>query len=111
MAKNQGYDITGRKFGKLVVLSKGESKGPGRTTWNCICDCGNEKNIRGDALKSGYTKSCGKCNRSFKRLDSLFSMVPISVNDIKNGADLAGLSFGEYVAKEFVNRVTGGGSR
>lgn len=43
MAKNQGYDITSQRFDKLLVLGKGESKGLGRTTWNCRCDCGNEK--------------------------------------------------------------------
>ena len=47
MAKNTGYDITGQRFGKLMVLGKVESRGPGRTTWNCRCDCGNEKIIAG----------------------------------------------------------------
>lgn len=104
MAKNQGYDITGQRFGKLVVLGKGESKGPGRTAWNCLCDCGNQKTIRGDALKSGYTKSCGHCMRS----EALFDMVPKSIKDVEREAKLQHLSFGQYVAREYVRRVIGG---
>ncbi len=108
MAKNQGYDITGKRFGKLVVLGKGESKGPGRTTWNCLCDCGNKKTIRGDALKSGYAKSCGRCRRSEKAVKSSFLMVPISIEKVKKEAKLQNLSFGQYMAKEYAKRVIGG---
>lgn len=108
MAKNQGYDITGQRFGKLIVLGKGESKGPGRTTWNCHCDCGNEKPIRGDALKSGRTTSCGHCLRNEKTVKSSFNMVPISIKEVKKAADSQHLSFGQYVAKEYARRVIGG---
>lgn len=108
MAKNQGYDITGQRFGKLVVLGKGESKGPGRTTWNCLCDCGNKKIIRGDALKSGYTKSCGQCLRNEKAIKSSFVMVPVSIKEVEKQATSGHLSFGQYVAKEYARRVLGG---
>ncbi len=108
MAKNQGYDITGQRFGKLVVLGKGESKGPGRTAWNCLCDCGNQKTIRGDALKSGRTTSCGRCLRNEEVVKSSFVMVPIPVEEVKKAADSQHLSFGQYVAKEYAKRVIGG---
>lgn len=108
MAKNHGYDITGQRFGKLIVLGKGESKGPGRTTWNCLCDCGNEKTIRGDALKSGYTKSCGNCLRSENAIKSLFVMVPVPIKEVCKEANLQHLTFGQYVAKEYTRRVIGG---
>lgn len=108
MAKNQGYDITGQRFGKLVVLGKGESKGPGRTTWNCICDCGNKKTIRGDALKSGSTTSCGHCLRNENAVKSSFVMVPISIKEVKKQAISEQLTFGQYVAKEYARRVIGG---
>lgn len=108
MAKNQGYDLTGQRFGKLVVLGKGESKGPGRTTWVCLCDCGNKKTIRGDSLKNGYTKSCGYCFRNDKTTKSLFTMVPISIKEVEKEANLQHLSFGQYVAKEYARRVIGG---
>ncbi len=108
MAKNHGYDLTGQRFGKLVVLGKGESKGPGRTTWNCLCDCGNKKTIRGDALKGGYTKSCGRCLQNENAIKSSFVMVPMSIKEVKKEAKLQHLSFGQYVAKEYMKRVIGG---
>jgi|GEM_PF-6515604 len=108
MAKNQGYDISGQRFGKLVVLGKGESKGPGRTTWNCKCDCGNEKTIRGDALKNGYTKSCGSCLRSDSSMKKLFVMIPVPINEVCQKASKNHLTFGQYVAKEYTRRMIGG---
>jgi hypothetical protein len=47
--------------GMLTVIEKVRSgKKP---TWLCQCDCGNKKEIRSDALRSGATKSCGCAKR------------------------------------------------
>lgn len=51
-------DLTGSKFNRLRVVGFGGNKG-GRCFWECVCDCGKTVKIRGDALKSGSTKSCG----------------------------------------------------
>lgn len=48
-------DMTGKKFGHLVVLRPGER----HLYWLCRCDCGKEKEIRGGNLRSGVTRSCG----------------------------------------------------
>lgn len=54
--------LLGQKFGRLTVISfEGIKKKKPR--WRCKCDCGSEKILRGDYLKSGHTKSCG-CLRS-----------------------------------------------
>ena len=55
-------DLTGQRFGRLVVIGRGENKGR-FTCWNCKCDCGNEKVIRATDLKSGKTQSCGCLHR------------------------------------------------
>jgi len=56
-------DLTGMKFGRLTVLCRAEDRvykdGRKRIAWNCRCDCGNTKEVLGENLKSGYTKSCG----------------------------------------------------
>lgn len=54
-------DLTGRRYGRLTVISYNEevSKQKGRAYWNCKCDCGNEVIVYGSHLKSGNTKSCG----------------------------------------------------
>lgn len=52
------HDMTGKRYGNLVVLSLAEIK-DGRSYWNCQCDCGNQKVVRSDALISYKTVSCG----------------------------------------------------
>lgn len=51
-------DLTGKRFGRLTVVSRSENKS-GKTCWHCICDCGNEKDILAISLTRGLTKSCG----------------------------------------------------
>lgn len=51
-------DISGRRFGRLVAISRAENKGK-ITRWLCICDCGSSKTVRAPNLYSGNTKSCG----------------------------------------------------
>lgn len=52
-------DLTGKKFGKLTVLSRlGQSKSR-KVLWNCRCECGNETVAESHKLLSGETKSCG----------------------------------------------------
>lgn len=51
-------DLTGQKFGRLTVIKRVENK-DGYSVWLCRCDCGNERKIKGDNLRSGSTKSCG----------------------------------------------------
>ena len=53
-------DLTGQRFGKLVVLSKAPSKN-GYTAYLVRCDCGREKVVLAHNLKRGMTKSCGYC--------------------------------------------------
>lgn len=52
-------DLTGKRFGRLVVLGLDSVRGNGETYWNCICDCGNKKVASRGNLKSGNTQSCG----------------------------------------------------
>lgn len=53
-------DLTGRKFGRLTVIKKGEKVKHGKPAkWLCKCDCGNELFVTSYSLRSGNTKSCG----------------------------------------------------
>lgn len=50
-------DLTGERFGRWTVISAGHvSK---NSWWNCRCDCGTEKTLRGAMLSAGQSKSCG----------------------------------------------------
>jgi len=57
-------DITGQKFGRLTVIERSYPNDKNRSTrWLCKCECGTEKIILRDSLKSGKTKSCGCLNK------------------------------------------------
>lgn len=56
-------DLTGQRFGKLVVLSRGINKrypaGGNQITWICLCDCGGYSEVQARNLRRGDTTSCG----------------------------------------------------
>lgn len=56
-------DLTGQRFGMLVVIRKGNGRftkgGNYKATWICRCDCGNECEDDGEHLRTGHTTSCG----------------------------------------------------
>lgn len=58
----QIIDLTGRTFGRLLVVERGENIG-GHTAWECECECGSVVLVRYQSLVNGQTKSCG-CLRS-----------------------------------------------
>lgn len=52
-------DLTGQRFGQLVVIKESPERKSGRVCWECQCDCGNTIVVKGLSLKNGDTKSCG----------------------------------------------------
>lgn len=56
-------DLTGKRFGKLVAIKRGEDElrkdGRHNSTFICQCDCGNIVRVVSSRLKSGNTQSCG----------------------------------------------------
>lgn len=50
-------DMTGQRFGRLLVQSRSESRHG--ATWLCRCDCGTRKIVAASNLRNGSTKSCG----------------------------------------------------
>ena len=58
-------DLTGKRFGKLLVLEHEEekSKEKKKTFWKCQCDCGTISYVESYSLKNGIIQSCG-CTKS-----------------------------------------------
>lgn len=52
-------DLTGQKFGRLVVIKSTKKRYNGEIVYLCQCDCGNECLVTSCHLRSGHTKSCG----------------------------------------------------
>lgn len=80
-------DLTGKRFGRYVVIKRDKNKN-GHTTWLCRCDCGNEKVVVGQSLKTGATMSCGCLNKE--------------INSERSSAKLVGMRFGRLTVIERV---------
>lgn len=65
-------DLTGRRFGSLVVLGRGGTYSSGNIYWRCLCDCGNYTNTAGTSLKTGRSVSCGRCSASKRATERNF---------------------------------------
>lgn len=52
-------DLTGKRFGRLVVVGRAGSSRNKSILWNCVCDCGEYVVKDGVYLRCGDTKSCG----------------------------------------------------
>jgi hypothetical protein len=52
-------DLTGRRFGRVIVLGLSSTRRGHHVDWICRCDCGTEWPVTGPNLRTGDTKSCG----------------------------------------------------
>ncbi len=50
-------DLSGQRFRKLLAVKLIRNNGKPR--WECRCDCGKNRLVRGSMLREGRTKSCG----------------------------------------------------
>lgn len=60
-------DLTGQRFGRLVVLRHGGTATNGNAEWLCQCDCGNLTSVQSYNLRHGVTRSCGCLARELSR--------------------------------------------
>lgn len=52
-------DISGQKFGRLIVIERSYIDNDNFIRWKCLCDCGNTYYARSYPLRTGSIKSCG----------------------------------------------------
>src|SRR6266404_463484 len=52
-------DITGQRFGRLLVVRRAENNKHKAAMWVCLCTCGIEKVVLGDNLRLDIIRSCG----------------------------------------------------
>lgn len=58
-------DLSGQKFGRLLVLERAENNKHGNVQFLCQCDCGSSVVIPSAHLKNGNTRSCGCFKREY----------------------------------------------
>lgn len=80
-------DMTGKKFGRLLVIKMSGQNKNGHALWLCKCDCGNERSFFGSNLRDGKTLSCG-CYRDEKN----------SENNSTHGCARPGRVMSEYLS-------------
>lgn len=61
-------DLTGMVFGRLLVKSRAVNSKKD-VKWLCLCVCGEEREILGNSLRCGLTKSCGCLNKEIPAPD------------------------------------------
>ena len=94
-------DLSGEKIGHLTILYRGQDyiqpSGQHKIVWHCVCDCGNECNVRASDIKSGNTTSCG-CMSSRKKSTGLENLI--------------GKEFGDFIVlNRAPNRITPSGQK
>ena len=52
-------ELSGKRFGRLIVIKRGRGKTNTNAYWECLCDCGKKSIVRSPELTKGHTKSCG----------------------------------------------------
>ena len=94
-------DLSGEKIGHLTILYRTQDyiqpSGQHKIVWHCVCDCGNECNVRASDIKSGNTTSCG-CMSSRKKSTRLENLI--------------GKEFGDFIVlNRAPNRITPSGQK
>lgn len=65
-----GLDLSGQKFGRLLVVKDTGKRKRRQKIWMCVCDCGNKKEVATSYLINGDVKSCG-CYRKECEINNL----------------------------------------
>jgi hypothetical protein len=59
MRKAFRLDLTGHTYGRWTVLSFSHKNARGEIYWLCRCECGEERAVKANGLRSGKSASCG----------------------------------------------------
>lgn len=95
---NNKNDLTGMRFGRLVVKKYVRTDKNGKAIWLCRCDCGNEKEILGESLVNGNTKSCG-----------CISSENIKMENKKNCVDGSNVAIVKGIVRDGKSKITKSG--
>jgi hypothetical protein len=79
-------NLVGTSFGRLFVLKMGDKIG--KLTWVCQCDCGSITEVLPSDLKTGKTKSCGRCIKSHGELKINDLLIENNISFVSNYKDL-----------------------
>lgn len=74
-------DLTGKRFGRWVVLERVANDKHRNLMWLCECDCGNKAAVQGNGLKNNHSRSCGCLKRDLLKQKRLNENHPLWMGD------------------------------
>jgi hypothetical protein len=109
----KALDLTGQRFGKLIVVKRAENTESGSARWECVCDCGGITRATTSILRSNHKKSCG-CVGKINLKGRRFGMLVV-IEEIKERSHVRVLwrclcDCGQFTKSSTAN-LTGGLSR
>ena len=76
-------DIAGQRFGFWVALKLSDKNSKNQTQWLCECECGTQRLVTSNSLRSGNSTSCG-CNHNPNLTNRVFgSLLVLKLDDTK----------------------------
>lgn len=85
-------DLSNKRFGKLVVISRNGNDKHRRAKWLCQCDCGNTITTIAQNLINGGTRSCG-CYHSME-VSTRLKGIPVLI--LSEGQAAFNILYGRY---------------
>lgn len=73
-------DLTGQKINRWKVIQRAENRGKA-VYWQCQCECGTIKDVKGAHLRSGASQSCG-CLQKEVAKEFLVQLGKHNINDL-----------------------------
>ena len=99
-AKTRIIDLTGKKFGRWIVIGQ-HHKQNYEIYWECVCECGNKGCVSGASLRSGNSLSCGCLKREITSIRTKQNYTPKPI------IDLIGKKIGKLVVIEMKEHISG----
>ena len=119
VVRGPASDLSGTRFGRLVVVCNTGTRKGRCYLWECLCDCGETTSVPTNHLKNGHTQSCGclQVELASKRFSKditgqsfglLTALSPTKGRGPSKGVQwLCRCACGQFVKKEVVNLNSG----
>ncbi len=82
-------DLTGQRFGRLVVIERSTNTTSGHPRWLCDCDCGHQAIVDAKSLRRGTTISCGCFRQELNHEKGDAMAAYLSQNELRDGTNLS----------------------
>ena len=82
-------DLTGKNFGRLMVIRRESPEGARHVQWQCMCDCGNYTVVSTENLINHAVVSCGCYKLEYLKR----KQTPRPASKLRN--NLTGMTFGK----------------